>query len=60
MTGEQITQLRAQLGLSMSELSARLAVDVNLVVDWEAEQRFPTKRHHEQLLKLSQGRRTDA
>ena len=34
MTGAQITQLRAQLGLTMSDLATRLDVDVNLVVDW--------------------------
>jgi|GEM_PF-5772884 len=45
MLGLAITELRDRLGLTMSALAKRLSVDVNLIVDWENDVQFPTKRH---------------
>jgi DNA-binding transcriptional regulator YiaG len=54
MLPEEITRVRALLGLSMSGLAQELGVHPHLIVDWESGEKFPTKKHHEALMKLQQ------
>jgi len=44
-----IKRLRDELGCSIGELAETLGVDVKTVLDWEAGERFPTKRHADKL-----------
>lgn len=52
MTPTQIKQIRTELTCSARELGEALGVDQKAVLDWEAGERFPTKRHTDALLAL--------
>ncbi len=45
MTGQEIKALLDVLGLGTRELGAKLGVDPKLVVAWEREEQFPTKKN---------------
>src|SRR4051812_29901316 len=45
MTGEEIKAMRRALDLSARELGEALDVEQRVVLAWEREELFPTKRH---------------
>ena len=47
-----VTELREELGLSMSELARALGLPVDDVVAWESGERFPTRRSVERMRRL--------
>jgi DNA-binding transcriptional regulator YiaG len=50
---QDITALRERRGWSISDLSKQLGCPVDLVVAWEFEEKFPTKRHTQMLNRLA-------
>jgi transcriptional regulator with XRE-family HTH domain len=49
MLPDEIKKLRDELGCSIGELSEAVGVDVKTLLEWEAGDRFPTKRHADKL-----------
>jgi DNA-binding XRE family transcriptional regulator len=45
MGPEDIKKLRDELGCSLGELSTFVGVDTKTLIEWEAGDLFPTKRH---------------
>ena len=45
MSPDELKQLRKELSCTAKELANTLGVDPKEVSDWEAGERFPTKRH---------------
>ncbi|HEX4337411.1 MAG TPA: XRE family transcriptional regulator [Polyangiaceae bacterium] len=45
MSPDEIKKLRDDLGCSLGELATFVGVDVKTVIEWEAGDLFPTKRH---------------
>jgi transcriptional regulator with XRE-family HTH domain len=54
VTGDDIQKLRQQLRCTPRELAEALGVSRELVMQWEEEQRFPTKEHVLQMETLRQ------
>jgi DNA-binding XRE family transcriptional regulator len=52
VTPDQIKQLRNELACTARELGEAIGVEQKTVLEWEAGQRFPTKRHVQALLSL--------
>lgn len=52
MTGKEIRALRESLGLTARTFAAKLDVDPAVVLAWEHEELFPTKRHVQALRAL--------
>jgi transcriptional regulator with XRE-family HTH domain len=52
VTPEDIVALRKALKCTSRELAEALGVEARLVLDWEREQRFPTKAHVEAMARL--------
>jgi transcriptional regulator with XRE-family HTH domain len=45
MDPEDLKRLREELACSIGELAQTLGVDPKAILEWEAGERFPTKRH---------------
>ena len=45
VTSDELKALRSELGCTARELADALGVEHKMVVDWEAGERFPTKKH---------------
>lgn len=52
MLSADILHLRTKLGLSSLQLAERLGVDHSLVLQWESEERFATRKHCERMATL--------
>jgi transcriptional regulator with XRE-family HTH domain len=57
--GNNISALRAQLGLSQKELSDRLGVSKATVSLWESEKKYPSRKNFEKLLSVFKLKPTD-
>jgi transcriptional regulator with XRE-family HTH domain len=52
MTGDEVKELRKELGCTAKELAAALGVDQATVLAWEKADLFPTKAHVDQMTAL--------
>lgn len=55
MSPFDVTSLRAALALNPLQLAEHLGVPARLVLQWEAGDRFPTKKHCEMMRELRRG-----
>ncbi|MCC6217413.1 MAG: hypothetical protein IT376_21325 [Polyangiaceae bacterium] len=54
MTGPEIAALRKRLGCGVRDLALAIGAEPNDLVAWESGERFPTKRHVDQLQALGE------
>jgi transcriptional regulator with XRE-family HTH domain len=52
MTGDEVKELRKELGCTAKELASALGVDQATVLAWEKADLFPTKTHVDQMAAL--------
>ena len=52
MSPDELKQLRKELDCSLGELAASVQIDVKTLLEWEAGDTFPTKKHVDRLLAL--------